>query len=103
MTPLVWFLGTLLVLWMLACAFCGFRGRFWHFVAVLGAGLALNTMWMVFGLDAHPFEVHALIAHAAAILYASAAFGTGLLLGRLIRQIKASSVRDLSRDTGPDV
>ena len=60
-------LVTILLLWMAACTLCGYRGRFVGFLGVLLAGLTLNMAWMVYGLQAHPFEMNALIAQGLEI------------------------------------
>jgi hypothetical protein len=56
-------------------------------------GLALNMVWMMGGLDAHPLEVHALIAQASVTLYALCAFGLGWFVGRIARAWAASRVK----------
>lgn len=85
MTLLVAALISVLSVWLLACAACGFHQRLVGFVAVVCAGLALNACWMVFGLAAHPFERNALIAQGSACLYAFCAFGVGWFMGRVRR------------------
>lgn len=85
-------LVTVLVIWMLLCARCGYHLRLIRFLGVLIGGLALNMGWMVFALKAHPFEPNALVAQASAVLYAITAFGSGWLVGRLVRQWRASGV-----------
>lgn len=75
----------LLAFWMAACCFCGLKKRFVAFLAVVLTGLAANMAWMVFGLNAKPFESNALIAQAAAVMYALCAFGLGLFLARVQR------------------
>lgn len=81
-----------LAIWMLICAWCGFRKRFVAFAGALIAGLALNMVWMVFGLQAKPFGANALMAEMSALMYGVAAFGIGWLAGRLVRQWRASRV-----------
>jgi putative Mn2+ efflux pump MntP len=88
-------LGTLvglLALWMAACCFCGFKGRFVAFLAVLMVGLGANLCWMVFGLNAHVLEVNVLIAQTSAVIYAVCAFAIGLFLGRIQRKWVESRV-----------
>jgi hypothetical protein len=102
-TTLVAVLGAILLLWMLACGWCGYRRRLLWFLLVLLAGLGLNMSWMVFGLGGHPFEPHALMAHAAAILYASGSFVVGFLISRVVRQFRATSVRDLPPQEKTDI
>ena len=75
----------LLAFWMAACCFCGLKGRFIAFLAVLFIGLATNMVWMVFGLQARPFETDALIAQGSATLFALCAFAIGLFLRRFLR------------------
>lgn len=79
-----------LCLWMAACAWFGFQRRYVGFLAVLLGGLALNMVWMVFGLNAHPFELSAIIAQMAAVLYALCAFGVGWFAGRIRRAWRES-------------
>ena len=92
MNMLVLILVSVLILWMLAGAYCGYYVRIVRFFAVLIAGLAMNMGWMMIGLNAHPLEVNALIAQASAALYACAAFGCGWLAGRIMREWHASRV-----------
>ena len=92
MNMLVLILVSLLIFWMLACAYCGYHLRILRFFAVLMAGLALNMAWMMIGLNARLLEINALIAQASAALYACAAFGCGWLAGRIMREWRASRV-----------
>ena len=92
MNMLVLILISLLIFWMLACAYCGYHLRILRFFAVLIAGLALNMAWMMIGLNARLLEINALIAQASAALYACAAFGCGWLAGRIMREWRASRV-----------
>jgi len=85
-------LVTILLLWMAACTLCGYRGRFVGFLGVLLAGLTLNMAWMVYGLQAHPFEMNALIAQGAASLYAVCAFGMGWFAARIRRAWQDSRI-----------
>lgn len=82
----------LLAFWMAACCFCGLKGRGIGFLAVLFTGLAANMIWMVFGLQARPFETNALIAQASATLYALCAFAVGLFLRRFLQAWEDSRV-----------
>ncbi|KIN61492.1 hypothetical protein Z945_2484 [Sulfitobacter noctilucae] len=84
----------ILVVWMLACAACGFTRRYLRFLSVLLAGLALNLSWMVFGLQAHPFEVNVLMALTAALIYGVCAFFIGGFAGRIARAWRDSRVSD---------
>ena len=95
MTPLVLTLVTVLALWMLACAWCGYARRVGLFFVVLCAGFALNSLWMVIALDANPLRGHALTAHAATLLYGVSSVGAGWLVGRLVRQYRATRVEDV--------
>lgn len=92
MSGLILLLMALLVIWMMACAYYGYKARFLAFLAVLCAGLAINVVWMVFGLNARLTEPHLLIALASVVVYAFCAFGCGWLTGRLVRQWRASVV-----------
>ena len=94
MSGVVMILIAVLAVWMLACAWCGFYVRFLRFLAVLIAGLALNMVWMMTALDAKPFEPNAIMALAAAVLYAVSAFGGGYLVGRMVRQFRQSRAPD---------
>ncbi|NNK15991.1 MAG: hypothetical protein HKP51_03695 [Sulfitobacter sp.] len=85
-------LVTTLLLWMAACAICGYRGRFVGFLGVLLAGLTLNMVWMVYGLQAHPLETNALIAQGAASLYAVCAFSIGWFAARIRRAWRDSRI-----------
>lgn len=85
-------LAGLLAFWMAACCFCGLHRRFVAFLAILFVGLAANMCWMVFGLQARPFEVDALIAQGSVVLYAFCAFGAGWFAGRIRRAWQESSV-----------
>jgi hypothetical protein len=80
--------------WMLGCAYQGYRARFVGFLGVLLVGLALNTLWMALHLNAHPLELNAIVAQIALMLYGVCAFGFGWLAGRLVRQLRASRVDD---------
>tara|TARA_R110002072_G_scaffold18676_14_gene69732 strand:- start:476 stop:757 length:282 start_codon:yes stop_codon:yes gene_type:complete len=92
MTMTVATLVMVLAVWMLVCGWCGYRRRVFAFLAVLLAGLALNMAWMVFGLNARPFEANALMAETSALMYAIGAFGVGWLAGRLARQWQSTQV-----------
>jgi hypothetical protein len=82
-----------LAVWMFGCGYAGYRKRFGLFLAILAVGMGLNTLWMVFGLDARPLSSPALTAHAGAFLYAIAALGFGWLAGRMVRGFRESSVK----------
>lgn len=84
-----------LLIWMLGCAYAGFRARFGLFAIILLAGMGLNTLWMVFGLDARPLSNPALTAHAAALLYGISALGFGWLAGRIARRFRETRVDPL--------
>ncbi len=86
-------LTAILALWMFGCGYAGYTKRFGLFVIIAGLGMALNTVWMVFGLDARPFSSPALMAHGAATLYALCALATGWLVGRLVRSFRESGVK----------
>ena len=94
MTPIVMTLVAVLGLWMLLCAWCGYGKRFGTFILVLLGGLGLNMAWMILGLKASPFELHAMMAEFSALLYAFCALGCGWLVGRVARQWQASRVDD---------
>ena len=81
-------------LWMLACAWCGFKRRFIGFLTVLVTGLTLNMIWLAYGLGVKPFEGHAMMAQVAALLFALCGFGAGWMAGRLNRQFRSSQVTD---------
>lgn len=85
-------LAAILAVFMLACGYAGYAKRFGLFALVLLTGLALNSAWMIFGLNAHPLEPSALMAHMAAVMYALAALGTGWLTGRMVRAFRESRV-----------
>ncbi|MGB3244336.1 MAG: hypothetical protein WBB25_07370 [Sulfitobacter sp.] len=96
MNGLVLTLIAILAIWMLACAWCGFRGRFRIFAAVLLGGLVANQLWMMIGLSAKLIEPHVLLAQVAASFYAISALGAGWLAGRVARLWRASRVEDAS-------
>lgn len=81
-----------LALWMFGCGYAGYHKRFFLFFIIAVVGITLNTVWMVFGLDARPFSPPAMTAHLAAIMYAISALGFGWLAGRLVRSFRASKV-----------
>ena len=90
---MVLFLIAGLVLWMFGCAFSGNHKRFGLFFTILLGGMAVNTVWMVFGLDATLLSRPALMAHAGFLLYGFAAVGFGWLAGRVVRGFRESSVK----------
>ena len=92
MTPTLVALLGVFALWLGACVWCGFRGRVLRLFAVLAVGLALNAVWMVWGLDARVFEPHALVAQASLLLYAVGGFGFGWLAGRIAQRWRESRV-----------
>ncbi len=92
MTITVTTLVAVFAVWLLACVWCGYRVRVLAFVGVVLMGLALNMVWMTFGLNARPFEVDALMAQTAAIMCGVGAFGVGWLAGRMVRQWRDSRV-----------
>lgn len=81
-----------LAVWMFFCAYAGYHRRFGLVLIVVVIGMALNTLWMVLGLDAKPLSRPALMAHAAAVFYAISAVGTGFLIGRLAQAFRESRV-----------
>ena len=81
-----------LIVWMLLCAWCGYRARLSWFVAALLAGLALTIVWVAMVLGAGPLEANALMGYASALLYALAAFGSGWIVGRFVRGWQASRI-----------
>ena len=83
-----------LALWMGACAYCGYQRRFLGFLAVLLAGLAVNMAWLMQGLSAHPFDVHALVMDAALTIFAVCAFAAGLYAHRVRRVWQETKVDD---------
>lgn len=87
-------LAALMLIWMGFCAWVGFQGRYFRFAAILLCGLALNMLWIVFGLRAQPFEANAVMAQAAAAIYALCAFGMGVFAGRIRRAWRESRVED---------
>ncbi|MDD9721232.1 hypothetical protein PVW51_11020 [Sulfitobacter sp. PR48] len=97
MSPTIMALIAVLAVWMLACAFQGYRARLLGFLGVLILGMALNMLWMALHLNATPLEGNALMAQAALVLYGLCAFGFGWLAGRLVRQFRASRVDDQTR------
>ncbi|MBA97697.1 MAG: hypothetical protein ACU0CQ_10300 [Sulfitobacter sp.] len=100
MTTTLALLIMVLVVWMIAAGWCGFAKRFFGFVLVLAIGLALNWGWMVWGLDAKPFEHPVLVAQGAAIGYALCAFAIGWMAGRITREFQATRIE---RNTGQQV
>jgi putative Mn2+ efflux pump MntP len=89
---LVIILVTMLAVWMIAAAYCGYKMLLRRFVTVLCAGLAVNVAWMMLGLNASLTEPSFLITLVASGMYALCAFGCGVLTGRLVRQWRASAV-----------
>lgn len=83
-----------LLIWMLACAWSGFRTRFKVFAIVFIGGMAANQLWMMFGLNAAPLEPHLLVAQISAGLFAISAMGMGWLAGRVHRQWRITRVED---------
>ena len=79
-----------LALWMLACGWSGFARQPRRFALIALAGLALNHVWMVWGLQARPLGANALMAQSAALIYALCAFATGWVLGRFLRHWKST-------------
>ena len=77
-------LVSVLVLWMLAAGWCGWKGTLRGFAAVLVGGLALNTAWLMLGLGASPVNLSFAMAQAAATLYALTAYATGWLIRRIV-------------------
>lgn len=95
MSTLIVVMIAVLVVWMLACAWCGFRKRFGLFAVALLGGLALNMASMMIGLDARFLEPNALMAQGAVTLYGICAFGFGWLVGRVARAWQSSSVKEI--------
>ena len=79
-------------MWMFGCAYAGYHKRFWLFVVIAVVGMTLNTVWMVFGLDARPLSPPAITAHMAAMMYALSAFGFGLARWTVNQQFSCSKV-----------
>lgn len=93
-SPVVNLLIVLLIVWMLACVWCGYSRRFILFAALLLGALAANTLWMVVGLETNPVSRHALMAHLAAVMYACSSLLLGWIIGRFIRSWRESRVLD---------
>lgn len=89
---LIFVLAAVLAVWLFGCGYSGYHKRFVLFFGVALIGMGLNTLWMFFGLDAHPLSPAALTAHAAAVLYAVSALGVGWFAGRLVRGFRESRV-----------
>ncbi|MCX7566326.1 hypothetical protein OS189_08215 [Sulfitobacter sp. F26169L] len=89
---MVYLLVAVLAVWMFGCGYAGYHKRFGLFVLIVAVGMGLNTLWMVFGLDAKPLSPPALAAHLASLMYAISAVGVGWLLGRLVRGFRSSKV-----------
>lgn len=87
---MVLFLLAGLALWMFGCGYAGYHKRFLLFILIAVIGMTLNTVWMVFGLNARPLSTPALMAHRAALMYAVSALGFGWLAGRLVRSFRSS-------------
>jgi hypothetical protein len=85
-------LVAVLTAWMLICGWCGFRRRFFGFLATLLVGLAMNMAWMIIGLNSHPFDAHALMAQMSVLMYGIGAFGVGWMAGRLVLQFRKTRV-----------
>lgn len=85
-------LMAVLAVWMVICGWCGYRKRVFAFLAVMVLGLALNMAWMIIGLNARPFEAHALMAEMSVLMYGIGAFGVGWMIGRLVRQFRKTRV-----------
>lgn len=81
-----------LFIWMLGCAYAGYHKRFGLFAFVVLIGMALNTLWMVLGLNAKPLSPNAMVAHAGMLLYAVSAVALGFLTGRIASAFRASRV-----------
>lgn len=81
-----------LAVWVFGCGYAGYKKRFGLFVIIALTGMGLNTLWMVLGLDARPFSPPAMMAHAAALLYAFSSVGLGWLTGRLVGRFRESKV-----------
>ena len=94
MTLLLISLVSVFLLWMGALALCGFFRRFKRFLALWMMGLALNMIWMRLGLQAHPFEKHALFAQFSLSLYAVSTFAVGWFLQRIYRHWQNSRVEE---------
>lgn len=99
MSQLVPLLVAVLGLWLCLCLYTGFALRLGLFCLVVLAGLALNMAWMVMALEAHPFEVNALVAQGSLVTYGLCAFGLGWFAGRMHRRWQASR---LDRDGDED-
>jgi len=92
MTALAFALIAVLLVWMTACVWTGYKVRTKSFLVVLAVGLGLNMAWMMIGLDARALEPHALVAQVAIALYGISAFGFGWLIGRVRRAWRESAV-----------
>lgn len=83
---------SLLILWLVISAWCGYKAYVRQFLLVLIVGLALDTVWMIYGLKASLFSEHMLMALAAGLLYTLSAFGAGWIVGRFVRAWRDSRV-----------
>lgn len=81
-----------LAVWLFGCGYAGYHRRFGLFAVVLLAGLALNFVWMYYGLFAHPLSPDALMAQVGAVMYALSALGVGWYAGRMVRSFRESRV-----------
>jgi hypothetical protein len=92
MTPTLALLIAVLVVWMFVLGWCGYAKRFLLALLVLLIGLGLNWAWMIFGLGAKLIEPPVVMAQISALMYAFCALATGWLIGRFMRQWRASRV-----------
>ncbi len=83
-----------LLCWMLVCIWCGYRAHFRWFAVALILGLTLAVVWVVTVLQADPLSPNALMSFFSAVLFASASFGVGWLIGRFVQGWQGSKVRD---------
>jgi hypothetical protein len=79
-------------IWMAGCAYAGFHKRAGLFALMTMAGLALSAVWMTLGLNAPLLSPHALMAHAANLIYSGVAGVLGWFAGRVVRGFRESTV-----------
>ncbi|MGB5864211.1 MAG: hypothetical protein WBG95_07900 [Sulfitobacter sp.] len=78
--------------WLLGCGYAGYKIRFLAFACLVVVGIALITVYIIYGLYQAPLSPHAIMAQSAALMLSVSAFGMGWLLGRLVKRFRDSAV-----------
>lgn len=84
----------LVCFWLALCCFCGLKGRYLLFLALLFFALAVHSIWLSAALKVPPLDSNALMAQGAGTICAVGAFALGRFMGRIQDAFRESRIED---------